>query len=140
MGRSGEVHSGLGTDKLVIDCNQYTPDIQERKWSRSVVSDCNLVDCSPPGSSVHGILQVRVLEWVAISFSRGSSGPRDRTQVTDIAGRGFNLWATRTDPWHTGDWHKNTINALVGKCQHFIIKSMMNLLKINLKLAVSMEM
>ena len=38
---------------------------------------CNPVDCSPPGSSVHGISQARVLEWVAISFSRGSSQPRD---------------------------------------------------------------
>ena len=37
------------------------------------------VDCSPPGSSVHGILQARILEWVAISFSRGSSQPRDQT-------------------------------------------------------------
>ena len=38
---------------------------------------CNPVDCSPPGSSVHGILQARILEWVAVSFSRGSSQPRD---------------------------------------------------------------
>ena len=53
------------------------------------------VDCSPPGSSVHGILQARVLEWVAISFSRGSSRPRDWIQVSRIAGRHFNLWATR---------------------------------------------
>ena len=53
------------------------------------------MDCSPPGSSVHGILQARILEWVAISFSRGSSWPRDRTQVSRIAGRCFNLWATR---------------------------------------------
>ena len=56
---------------------------------------CDPVDCSPPGSSVHGILQARVLEWVAISFSRGSSRPRDRTQVSRTAGRRFNLWATR---------------------------------------------
>ena len=56
---------------------------------------CNPVDCSPPGSSIHGILQARILEWVAISFSRGSSWPRDRTQVSRIAGRRFNLWATR---------------------------------------------
>ena len=54
---------------------------------------CNPVDCSPPGSSVHGILQARILEWVAISFSRGSSQPRDRTQVSCIKGRCFNLWA-----------------------------------------------
>ena len=48
----------------------------------SVVSDPK--DCSPPGSSVHGILQARVLEWVAISFSRGSSRSRDGTQVSCI--------------------------------------------------------
>ena len=48
---------------------------------------CNPTDCSPPGSSVHGILQARILEWVAIPFSRGSSWPRDRTQVSHIAGR-----------------------------------------------------
>ena len=56
---------------------------------------CNLMDCSLPGFSLHGILQARVLEWVAISFSRGSSWPRDRTQVSCIPGRRFNLWATR---------------------------------------------
>ena len=47
------------------------------------------MDCSIPGSSVHGIFQARVLEWVAISFSRGSSRPRDRTRVSHIAGRCF---------------------------------------------------
>ena len=51
-----------------------------------------------PGSSLHGILQARVLEWVAISFSRGSSQPRDRTQVFCIPGRRFNLWATGEAP------------------------------------------
>ena len=49
------------------------------------------VDCSPPGSSVHGILQARILEWVVISFSRGSSQPRDRTRVSCFAGRHFIL-------------------------------------------------
>ena len=52
---------------------------------------CNPVDCSLPGSSIHGILQARILEWVAISFSRGSSRPRDRTRVSHIVGRRFNL-------------------------------------------------
>ena len=56
---------------------------------------CDPLDCSPWGSSIHGILQARILEWVAISFSRGSSQPRDQTQVSHIAGRRFNLWATR---------------------------------------------
>ena len=52
-------------------------------------------DCSLPGSSVHGIFQARVLEWVAISFSRGSSRPRDWTQVSLNVGRRFTTWATR---------------------------------------------
>ena len=68
------------------------------KWSegaQSCLTLCDPVDCSPPGSSVQGILQERILEWVAISFSRGSSQPRDRTRVSCIAGRSFILWATR---------------------------------------------
>ena len=48
------------------------------------------VDCSPPGSSVYGTLQARILEWGAISFARGSSQPRDQTPVSHIAGRCFN--------------------------------------------------
>ena len=52
------------------------------------------MDCSPPGSAIHGILQARVLEWVAIPFSRGSSQPRDQTQVSRIAGKFFTNWAT----------------------------------------------
>ena len=44
----------------------------------------NPMDCSPPGSSVHGVLQARILEWVAISFSRGSSQPRNQTWVSCI--------------------------------------------------------
>ena len=53
------------------------------------------MDCSPPGSSIHGIFQARILEWVAIAFSRGSSQPRDWTQVSCITGRFFTYWATR---------------------------------------------
>ena len=53
------------------------------------------MDYSLPDSSTHGILQERILEWVAISFSSGSSRPRDWTQVSHIAGRCFTLWATR---------------------------------------------
>ena len=57
----------------------------------SIVSDrlCDPMDCSPPGSSVHGILQARVLEWVAMPSSRGSSRLRDGTSVSCIAGRFF---------------------------------------------------
>ena len=52
------------------------------------------MNCNLPGSSIHGILQARILEWVAISFFGGSSRPRDWTQVSCIAGRFFTVWAT----------------------------------------------
>ena len=52
---------------------------------------CDPMDCSPPGSSVRGILQARILEWVAMSFSRESSQPRDQTRVSRIAGRVFTI-------------------------------------------------
>ena len=58
------------------------------KVTKSCLTLCNPMHCSPPGSSVHGLFQARVLEWVAISFSRGSSQPRDRTH---IAGRFFTV-------------------------------------------------
>ena len=69
-------------------------------WSVSVTQSCpplcDPMDCSPPGSSVHGILQARILEWVAIPFSRGSSWTRDWTWVSFIAGRFFTICATIT--------------------------------------------
>ena len=73
------------------------------KWSKSVScsvisNSCNPVDCSPLGSSVHGILQARKLEWVAIDISRGSAWPRDRTQVSHIADRFFTIWVIAEAP------------------------------------------
>ena len=68
------------------------------KVAQSCLTLCDPVDCSLPGSSIHGIFQARVLEWVAISFSRGSSPPRDWTWVSYIVGRHFTLWATREVP------------------------------------------
>ena len=60
-----------------------------------VVSDsCSPMDCCPPGSSVHGILQARILEWDAMASSRGPSWPKHRTLVSCIAGRFFTNWAT----------------------------------------------
>ena len=52
---------------------------------------CDPMDCSLPGSSVHGIFQARILEWVAIPFSRRSSQPRNQTQVSCVAGRFFTV-------------------------------------------------
>ena len=69
---------------------------RRRRFSCSVVSNfCNSMDCSLPGFSVYGILQARILKWVAISFSRGSSQARNQTLVSCIAGRFFTNWATR---------------------------------------------
>ena len=61
--------------------------------AQSCLSLCDPMYCSPTGFSVHGILQARILEWVAIPFSRGSSWPRDQTLVSCIAGRFFTTWA-----------------------------------------------
>ena len=70
------------------------------KVTQSCPTLCDPMDCSLPGSSVHGILQVRILEWVAVPFSRGSSEPRDWAQVSHIAGGFFTIWATREAPNH----------------------------------------
>ena len=59
--------------------------------AQSCLTLCNRVDYSLPGSSVHGILQARILEWVAMPSSRGSSQPRDRIWVSSIAGRFFTI-------------------------------------------------
>ena len=56
---------------------------------------CNPMYCSLPGSSVHGILQARILEWVAMPSSRGSSQLRDHTWVSHIAGIFLTIWASR---------------------------------------------
>ena len=68
--------------------------VSECEVAQSCPTLCDPMDCSLPGSSVHGIFQARVLEWVAISFSRGSSQPRDWTRVSRFAGRRFTVWAT----------------------------------------------
>ena len=69
---------------------------KREKSCESVTQSCLTVyktmDCSPPDSSVREILQARILEWIAIPFSRGSSWPRDRTWISHIAGRFFTIW------------------------------------------------
>ena len=63
----------------------------ESEVTQSCLTLCDPMDCSPPGSSVHGIFQARGLEWIAISFSRGSSQPRARTQVSCFVDRCFTV-------------------------------------------------
>ena len=59
--------------------------------AQSRLTLCDPMECSLPGSSVHGIFQASVLEWVTLSFSSGSSQPRDQTWVSHIAGRLFTI-------------------------------------------------
>ena len=65
------------------------------------------MDFSPPGSSVYGIFQARILEWVAISFSRRFSQPRDRTLFSCTAGRFFTDWAMREAPCLLAKLHQS---------------------------------
>ena len=87
-GRDKELHSSYS---FVIPC--YCCLI-----GKLCLTLCDPMDCSLPGSSVHGILQARILEWAAISFSRGSSPPRDPTCIFCTAGEFFITEATRATP------------------------------------------
>ena len=98
----------LGTFRLLCSIPQYwtcpsgcSPvswGESESEVTQSYPTLCEPMDGSLPGSKVHGIFQARVLEWAAISFSRGSSQPRDWTWVSCIADRHFTVWATREAP------------------------------------------
>ena len=82
--------------------------LQSVRWERlvmykvldtqSCLTPCDPLDCIPPDSSFHVILQARILEWVAIPFCRRSSWLRDRTWVSCISGRFFTFWAIREAP------------------------------------------
>ena len=82
---SGWGESSVDREKLKIK-EKDEPADRGGKEHEVLVTLSDPMDCSLPGSSAHGIFQARVLEWVAISFSRGSSQPRDRTQVSRTAG------------------------------------------------------
>ena len=80
---------------------------------------CNPMDCSPPGSSVHGILQARILEWVAIFFSRGSSQPRDQTFIFCFTGRCFTteLWGKHIKSCHLFQREERRITIGIWDCK-----------------------
>ena len=79
-------------------CQTSTWINRESEVAQSYPTLCHPMDCSLPGFSIHGIFQAKVPEWVAFSFSKGSSRPRDQTQISRITGRCFTLWATREAP------------------------------------------
>ena len=76
---------------LMAESEELKSLLGEGEVAQSCPTLCDPVDCNLLGFSVHGILQARILEWIAISFSRGSSQPRDRIRVSHIGGRRFNL-------------------------------------------------
>ena len=77
------------------------------EWSEVTVAQSCPTLCDPMDYTVHGILQARILEWVAFPFSRGSSQPRDWTQVSRIVGGFFTSWATR-EAWAKGQIQPTT--------------------------------
>ena len=76
--------------------------------------------CDPIDYTVHGILQARILEWAAFSFSRGYSQPRNQTQVSGIAGGFFTSWATRETLEHYGGLKKKTVSWVTQSCPIFV--------------------
>ena len=87
--RRGSIKSYLKFNFIIIPCNLFC--VCVRAQSQLYVTLWNPLYCNPPGSCVHGIFQARILEWVAISFSRGSSHPRiePATLVSPELARGF---------------------------------------------------
>ena len=92
------------------------------KSFQSCLTLCYPIDSSPPGSPIPGILQARTLEWIAISFSRGSSLPRNRTWVSCIAGRWFTNWAMREA--HIGKERRQTISFVNFLQYHLPLKEL----------------
>ena len=89
--------------------------------SQSNPTFCDPKDCNRPGSSVHGVLQARILEWVAIPSSRESSQPRDWTWISCIVGGFFTVWATREAPFHR--YYVNNRDVLSPSTDTFEMKS-----------------
>ena len=85
--------------------------------TQSCLIVCSPMEWGPPGSSVRGIFQARILEWVAISFSRGSSQPRNQTRIFCIADIHFTVWATREAILSTNStyfsWCNNTTETCI---------------------------
>ena len=90
------LQSQQGNYRLVLSKKIFGVEVDEVKvlMAQLCLTLCNPMDCSPPGSSVHGILQARILEWVSVPFSSRSSQRRDWTWASHTAGRFFTFWAT----------------------------------------------
>ena len=95
----GEMQLFFNTQLHLVGGGMYEGQVQALRleWKKVKVAQLCPTLCDPMNYTVRGILQARSLEWVAFPFSRGSSQPRDWTQVSLIAGRFFTSWATRED-------------------------------------------
>ena len=100
-------------------------EVKRSEVAQSCPTLCDPMDCSLLGSSVHGIFQARALEWVAISFSRESSRPRDRTQVSRIIGRLFTIWGATREATYVYTYGMCT--KLLQSCPTFVILSTISL-------------
>ena len=110
--------------------------VQFSSVSQSCPTPCDPMNCSPPGSSVHQILQARILKWVAIPFSRESSWPRDWTWVSCIAGIFFTIRATREAPHLNNSYNNSFVSSIYSQFSNFpdcvinILKSALDWIKI----------
>ena len=91
---------------------------ESERVTQSCPTPCD--PCSPPGSSVHGVSQARMLQWVAVLFSRGSSWPRDWTWVSRITGRFFTIWATLIWP-HPNSLHLQWLFFFPNKVTFWVV-------------------
>ena len=110
----------------MVNCSSYQSKNSAWSESCSVVSD-SVTPC-------YGILQARILEWVAIPFSRGSSRPRDWTQVSWLAGRFITVWATREAPHHVTEhtktqWHRDFLGGSGSPMQRTWVQSLVGELR-----------
>ena len=90
--------------------------------ARSCLTLCDPMDCSLPASSVHGILQARTLEWVAMPSFRGPSQPRDWTQASHIESGFFPVWATREAHWNKIRLSYNRFGFIISKTIYLVPK------------------
>ena len=93
-------------------CNLSLQLAAAAKLLQSCLTLCDPMDCSPSGSSVHGILQARILEWVAMPSCRGSSRPRDQTHVSHVSCIGRRVlyhWLCQGSPFFTAYFIPNSL-------------------------------
>ena len=119
VSKSGRPTVAPGLEKVNLHPNSHEGGTKE-SWvsvAQLCPTVCNAMDCSLPGSSAHEIFQARILKWVAIPFSRGSSWPRDRTRVFCVTGRFFTVWDTREAPKNAQTiWQLHSFYMLVRSC------------------------